>query len=234
MTPTEKRKSGNPAKQAEIQLTVKQERERKKQEKLAEYQRQMAKRRRGKLVWWTVGGVAVLAIAAVVTASIVLAPAPPPTYSMGSAGVEIEGVETFDNAADHVEGTVEYPQSPPAGGPHNAVWLNCGVYTVPQPNENAVHSMEHGAVWVTYDASALSAEDIETLKSYLPSSYALLSPYEGLDSPVVLSAWNAQLKLDSVDDERIPEFFEEYWRGSGAPEPNAICTGAMDGEGKES
>lgn len=239
MTPTppspgEKRASGNPAKQAEINLTVKQQREQKRQEKLAEYQKQLAKRRRSKLVWWVAGGAAVLVIVAIVVASIVFAPAPPAQYGAhDSTGADIEGVETFENDSAHVEGTVDYPQSPPAGGQHNAAWLNCAVYTEPQQNEYAVHSLEHGAVWVTYDASAVSGDELATLKSHLPSSYVILSPYEGLPSPIVLSAWNAQLQLDSADDPRIPDFFEEYWRSQNAPEPNATCSGAIDGPGKQ-
>ena len=232
--PSGKRASGNPATQAEINQTVKQQREQKKQEKLAEYQRQLAKRRRSKVVWWAVGSTAAVAVIAAIVASIVFAPAPPPTYgALDSTGAEIEGVETFELATDHVDGTVDYEQTPPAGGPHNAVWLNCGVYTEPQANENAVHSMEHGAVWVTYDPAQVSADDIETLEGYLPSSYAILSPYEGMDTPIAVSAWNAQLKVDSADDERITEFFEEYWRSQNAPEPNATCSGAIDGPGRQ-
>ena len=91
MTPTsprpdETRTSGNPATQAKINQTIKQQREQKRQEKLAEYQRQLAKRKRGKIVWWTVGSfVAVLVIGAIV-ASIVFAPAPPPSYEAGGTG----------------------------------------------------------------------------------------------------------------------------------------------------
>jgi hypothetical protein len=237
MTPTsspgDRRTSGNPATQAKIDQTVKQQREQKRQEKLAEYQRQLAKRRRGKIVWWVVGGVAAVAVIAVVVASFVFAPRPAATYTaLDSSGVEIEGVETFENVTTHVEGTVDYEQSPPAGGAHNPVWLNCGVYTEPQQNENAVHSMEHGAIWVTYDADAVSDDELATLKTFLPSTYMILSPYEGLDSPIVLSGWNHQLKLDNADDERIPEFFEEYWRSQDVPEPNATCSGGVEGPGK--
>ena len=89
-------------------------------------------------------------------------------------------------------------------------------------------------MWVTYDPDAVKGDDLATLKSYLPSSYVILSPYEGLDSPVVLSNWNHQLTLDSVDDSRIPEFFEEYWRSADVPEPNALCSGALDAPGKVS
>src|SRR5690606_3033751 len=97
-------------------------------------------------------------------------------------------------------------------GPHNQYWLNCGIYDQPQQNEYAVHSLEHGAVWVTYDATVIQGDALAELKSHLPSTYVLLSPYEGMDTPIALSAWNAQLTLDSPSDQRIPEFFEEYWR----------------------
>ncbi|HWI31574.1 MAG TPA: DUF3105 domain-containing protein [Microbacterium sp.] len=233
MTPTERRTSGNPATQAEINLTVKQQRERRRQEKLAEYQKQLAKRRRSRFVWWAVGVTGAILVTAVIVASFVFAPTPPATYAAGGEGAEIEGVETFTNETTHVEGAVDYEQSPPAGGPHNAAWLNCGIYTEPQVDENAVHALEHGAVWVTYDADRISGDDLAKVKSQLPSSYVILSPYEGLDSPLVLSAWNAQLKLDSVSDERIPQFFEEYWRNQNVPESNASCSGAIDGPGRE-
>lgn len=226
-------RSGNPATKAQNELSVKQQREQRKQEKLAEYQRQVAKRRRTGLMWWIVGGVAVLAIVGIVVASYAFAPKYA-QYSAGdSAGVEIEGVETFQHETRHVDTEVDYEQTPPAGGPHNQYWLNCGIYTQPQQNEFAVHSMEHGAIWVTYDAEKVSGDELATLKSHLPSSYVILSPYEGMDTPIALSGWNSQLKVDSADDERIPEYFEEYWRSQNVPEPNASCSGAVDGEGKQ-
>lgn len=233
MTPTNKRTSGNPARQAEIDRTVKQRRELQKQQKLAEYNRQLAKRRRSRIVWWVVGGAAAVAVAALITASIVFAPKPPVEYTPGGTGATIEGVETFENQTKHVEGTVDYPQTPPAGGPHHNGWLNCGVYDQPQVAELAVHSQEHGAVWVTYDADAVGPDDLAALKAQLPSSYVVLSPFEGLPSPIVLSAWNAQLKVDAADDPRIGPFFEEYWRNQNVPEPGSACTGGIDGPGRQ-
>lgn len=233
-SPADKRASGNPATQSQINQTVKQQRERKRQEKLVAYQKELAKRKRGKIVWWTVGSVVALIVIGAIVASIVFAPKPAPTYERGSGdGAGIEGVETFSNTANHVEGEVEYEQTPPAGGDHNAVWLNCGVYTEPVPNINAVHALEHGAVWVTYDPAALSADDVSALEAQLPSSYIVLSPYEGMDTPIALSAWNAQLKIDDVDDARIGEFLSAYWRSTSAPEPNAACSGALDAPGKQ-
>lgn len=232
--PAEKKTSGNPATQAEINRTVKQQREQKRQEKLAEYQKQLAKRRRGKLVWWTVGSVVAVGVVAAIVASIVFAPTPAPTLQPGDGdGSSIQGLETFENTANHVEGAVEYDQSPPTGGDHNAIWLNCGIYDQPVPNENAVHSLEHGAVWITYDPARVSDAELDTLKAQLPSSYIALSPYDGLDSPIVMSAWDAQLALDSAEDARVSEFLTAFWRSQNSPEPNAACSGALNAPGKQ-
>src|SRR4051794_6486353 len=100
MTPTpppagDKRTSGNPAAQAKIDLTVKKQREQKRQEKLAEYQRQLAKRQRSKLVWWTAGSVAAVLVVAAIVASIVFAPKPAVEYTQGGTGATIEGVQTY-------------------------------------------------------------------------------------------------------------------------------------------
>lgn len=228
------KRSGNPSQRAQGELTVKQQREQKRREKLEEYQRQLARQRRRGIFTWVIAGVSVVVIAAVVVLVATLGPGPRVSYTAhSSTGAEIEGVETFEHSTQHVEGVVNYAQTPPAGGQHNQYWLNCGTYTEPQQNEYAVHSLEHGAIWVTYDPELVEGDELDTLKSHLPSSYYILSPYPGMDTPIALSAWNAQLKLDSADDERIPEFFTEYWRSQFAPEPNATCSGAIDGEGQE-
>ncbi|CAN7381634.1 DUF3105 domain-containing protein [Microbacterium sp. LjRoot45] len=228
------RASGNPATQAKIAQTAKQQREAQKQAKLAEYQRQLEKRRRSKLLWWVVGSTAGLAVVALVVASILFTPRPVTLERGDGDGAGITGLETFTNTATHVEGDVTYPQTPPAGGDHNPVWLNCGVYSEAVPNVNAVHSLEHGAVWITYDPARVGESEVSALRSQLPSSYVILSPYDGLPSPIVVSAWNAQIQVDSADDARIGEFLSAYWRSTSAPEPNAACTGALDAPGKQS
>lgn len=171
-----------------------------------------------------------VAVVGLIVTSVVLTPRPA-SYTAGNEGATVDGVETFENGATHVEGSVTYAQTPPAGGDHNQVWLNCGAYSEPVPNENAVHSMEHGAVWVTYDPS-LSEAQLSELRTQLPSTYVILSPFESLPAPIVLSGWNAQLQVQDASDERIAAFFEEFWRGQNAPEPGAPCTGALDAPGK--
>ena len=82
-------------------------------------------------------------------------------------------------------GTVNYPQTPPAGGDHNPTWLNCGIYTSPVPNENAVHDLEHGAVWITYQPTLAKADIAKLTKFAKGQTYLDLSPYPNLPAPVV-------------------------------------------------
>lgn len=117
---------------------------------------------------------------------------------------------------------------PPVGGVHSGVWQNCGIYDEPIETKNAVHSMEHGAVWVTYQPE-LPADDVASLQEAVSGyRYALLSPFEGLRSPVVLTAWGIQLEVDSADDDRIGTFLDRYVQGPQTPEIGATCS---DGNG---
>ncbi|HUW77990.1 MAG TPA: DUF3105 domain-containing protein [Candidatus Nanopelagicaceae bacterium] len=147
----------------------------------------------------------------------------------------IAGVQTFTGLVrTHVTGPVQYPQTPPVGGEHSPVWLNCGIYSQPVPNENAVHSMEHSAVWVTYDPAVITGNQLTALRAAMPKTYAILSPYPGIPAPIVLSAWGEQLKVKSVDDPRIAEFLSKYRESKWAPEPSSPCTGGLDAPGKVS
>ncbi|CAM3908160.1 DUF3105 domain-containing protein [Deinococcus frigens] len=138
----------------------------------------------------------------------------------------IEGLQTFTYAAgDHRSGSLVYAENPPAGGAHNPLWQNCGVYDGQLYKEYAVHSMEHGAVWITY-RPGLDAAGLAQLKTLVDGRpYTLLSPYEGLDTPVAASAWGAQLKVDKPDDARLKAFLDKYEQGPTTPERGASCTG---------
>ena len=144
---------------------------------------------------------------------------------------EIAGVETYDYPAgqEHVTTSVDYAESPPVGGPHAPPpdWADCTgtVYDVDIRHENAVHSLEHGAVWITYDPDALSDADIATLAELVEGEAGrMLSPYEGLDSPISIQSWGHQLKVDSADDIRLEQFADLLTLNSEfTPEPGASC-----------
>ncbi len=124
----------------------------------------------------------------------------------------------------HVDGPVVYAQTPPAGGDHNPVWQNCGAYTQPVPNETAVHSMEHGAVWITFQP-ALDSAQVKTLAGYTTNqTHVLVSPFEGLPAPIVASAWGAQARFEAADDAGIAAFIQQYQLSAQSPEPGAPCS----------
>lgn len=140
----------------------------------------------------------------------------------------IEGVERFTALAqEHVNEPVDYAQTPPVGGKHYSQWLNCGVYNAPVQNENAVHSLEHGAVWITYQPE-LPVEQVAALKALTKAgAYRLLSPYPGLPSPIVVSAWGLQLPVATADDPRLAEFVKTYENRPDGPEYGAPCSGGI-------
>ena len=146
-----------------------------------------------------------------------------------SASGAPDDVQTYDvgPAGEHTGGDVDYDQTPPAGGPHNPVWQNCGYYDKPVRDENAVHSLEHGAVWITYSPD-LPQKQVNELKNIAQSeSYVLVSPYPDLpdNTPVVASAWGKQVGLDGANDPDLESFIQAYQQGPQTPEPGAVCTG---------
>jgi hypothetical protein len=140
----------------------------------------------------------------------------------------IEGLERFtDLSQEHVSEPVHYEQTPPVGGKHASQWLNCGVYNMPVQNEMAVHSLEHGAVWITYQPP-LPAASVAALKALTKAgAYRLLSPYPDLPSPIVASAWGLQLKVEEATDPRLAEFIKAYENRPDGPEYGAPCSGGV-------
>jgi hypothetical protein len=115
---------------------------------------------------------------------------------------------------------------PPMGGPHYSAWQNCGIYeTVIDPGY-AVHSMEHGALWITYHPE-LPQEQIAALQDRVRGqAYLLLSPYPEQSSPIALTVWDGQLVVEAADDERIDQFIRRY-RNARGPEQGASCSGGV-------
>lgn len=169
---------------------------------------------RRRLWGWVAAGVIVLALAGYGVALAV------------SAQAEIPGVQTYTGLSfGHTTAAVQYAQNPPVGGDHNPVWLNCGIYDQSVPNENAVHSLEHGAVWVTYQPTLPSAAVDHLRQLVRGRAYVILSPYNNLPAPVVASAWGVQLQLTGADDARLPRFLAKYSQGPQTREPGGECSG---------
>jgi hypothetical protein len=55
---------------------------------------------------------------------------------------------------------------PPFGRPHDGAWANCvgWVYGMAIRSENAVHSLEHGVVWITCNPDEVQGGALGTLR----------------------------------------------------------------------
>ena len=124
--------------------------------------------------------------------------------------VSIEGlVVTGELSAGHQEGELDYESLTPVGGDHNPLWQKCGHYTVEIPAERAVHSLEHGAVWIAHQPGT----DVSGLEPVVAGDqWLLMSPVAGLETAIVVSAWGAQVAVDGPDDPRIGAFIDRFLR----------------------
>ena len=163
-----------------------------------------------------------------------------PTADNKDPSTQIEGVVTQNYGEanrGHIgpDKRVAYNQSPPFGGPHDATWAACNgvVYETAVRNENMVHALEHGAVWIAYNPDQITGPALQSLRDRVQGeSYLMLSPYPGLSSPISLQSWGHQLKLSDPADERIDQFIQSLRLNQYTyPEIGASCdvfTGRFD------
>lgn len=191
--------------------------------------KQKAKQRKGKILIYGISGfvlaVIIAALAITVTGSI-----QEKNAAAEAAKQPIDGVQTYTGLSrNHVQDAVKYPQEPGVGGDHAAAWTNCGVYTDPVNEQRAVHSLEHGAVWLTYKPDLPAAEIAQLTDLAKVKPYLLLSPDKDQTAPVTATAWGAQLAVQDAGDPRLPTFIGTYAQSPKAPEPGAACTGGING-----
>lgn len=192
--------------------------------------------RRRKWLIILVFGVIVLALA--IPTTIIIVNAQRDAAAVEAAASEpIEGENVVEvPSATHVTRDIPYETAsavaegkllPPTGGDHDPVVQNCGYYAEPVRSENALHSLEHGAVWVTYRPGLADAQ-VATLRDLAEANpYLLVSPFDELAADVVATAWGVQFELDSAQDERLKPFLQRYLQGEQTPEPGAPCEGGI-------
>ncbi len=152
--------------------------------------------------------------------------------------------------ADHVDGPIDYSKTPyrfpeqappggrpPVGGAHNPKWLRCGVYDAPVPNEYAVHSLERGAVWLTYrpDLPPAQVRQLAALAEIKGDEnrtreYVLVSPFEGIPAPIVAVSWEVWLPVERADDVGLPQFVQAYVGAQGGPGGKKCATDGLTPE----
>jgi Protein of unknown function (DUF3105) len=140
---------------------------------------------------------------------------------------DIEGLINFGTlSSKHGQTTASQvvsssPNFPPVGGDHSGNALPCNVYSSPVDSASAIHSLEHGAVWLAYRPDLPADEVAELAALAQRESKVLMSPYSGLEGDVVMTTWSRQLTIDDLPDERVEEFISRY--RSRAPEGGVAC-----------
>lgn len=132
----------------------------------------------------------------------------------------LQDVQSFESQGNqHVDSGTEinYERIPPTSGPHYPVPARAGFYEETPALGNLVHSLEHGAVVIYYDPSALTPHAEASLKAYAQthtdgwkSVIVAPNPREDPESPFVLTAWTKLLRMDEYDAKTVRAFLAEY------------------------
>jgi hypothetical protein len=142
-------------------------------------------------------------------------------------GIVIQNYGAANRGHIGADKRVAYDHIPPFGGPHDGTWAACNgvVYSTAVRNENMVHALEHGAVWIAYNPDKITGAALQSLRDRVQgANYLMLSPYPGLNSPISLQSWGHQLKLTDAADKRIDQFIQSLRLNQYTyPEVGASC-----------
>lgn len=112
-----------------------------------------------------------------------------------------------------------YNSNPPTSGPHWPVPAKNGVYDNQLSDEQLVHNLEHGYIWISYplakeatDSAGISSDEKKKLSEIVAGDNwkMILAPREQDDVKIALAAWGRLLKMNSLDEGKIKEFISVY------------------------
>ena len=142
------------------------------------------------------------------------------------AGVDqsapLQGEEVAGLTASHIdEGDSHeaYNSNPPTSGAHLATAARWGVYQEALSDEQLVHNLEHGGIWISYkDIDPETKANIERIGRSNPGS-VIVTPRAQNDSKIAVASWKRLMKLDFYDEQKILDFIKANINNS--PEPLA-------------
>jgi hypothetical protein len=123
-------------------------------------------------------------------------------YEAEIESINLDGlVEEFEvEGRDHVEpGTdvTEYQTNPPTSGTHWTDAQTWGVYEEEIPDGAAVHGLEHGGIWISYQTESVSPDTLGILRELQQENKGsvILSPRNENESPIVVASWGKMMEL---------------------------------------
>lgn len=132
---------------------------------------------------------------------------------------------------DHVpEGTkvTNYNSNPPTSGNHWQRAADWGFYSVTLPDEQLVHNLEHGGIWISYkdikDINEETGKKLESIAEKYPQA-VIITERPKNDTKFAIASWGRLTKLDSFDQEYVERFIRANINNS--PEPLASLEGLL-------
>lgn len=115
---------------------------------------------------------------------------------------------------EHIEsGTPggNYNSDPPTSGPHWNGPANKGVYDKEFPDEQLIHNLEHGYIWISYKPG-VGDDVINKLKAIVEKNdwKIVMEPREKDDAKIILAAWGRLLKMDDLNENTVRDFINTY------------------------
>jgi hypothetical protein len=136
-------------------------------------------------------------------------------FFRNQAPTEIRGVEVMSFSSSgvnvHRTGTLDYATTPPVSGPHAPQPAACGTHAGPIPDEQLVHTLEHGAVGILYrpDLDPQQITEVEALVARY-DSHVFSAPYPGMQPSLVVASWAKKMELDSASLGTIRDYIEAF------------------------
>lgn len=128
--------------------------------------------------------------------------------------LEDQGREHIQVSASHDS----YNSNPPTSGPHYIQPAEWGIYESPLPDEQLVHNLEHGGLWISYkDIDTETKVKLEAISK--ANGGVILTPRSANDQKIAIASWRHLETMDSYDETKILEFIEANKNKS--PEPEA-------------
>lgn len=169
------------------------------------------------LAWFLVPTVVLVIVGAFVMSSVAKNNATKEENQLEAEPVsrEVEGTQVFKAVSrEHIQAGTDgfgYNSNPPSSGPHWPSPAKNGVYDAALRDEQLIHNLEHGHIWISYKSDA--PDEVKTkLKEIVEkdSWKIVLEPRDANDSMIALVGWARVLKLESLDEQRIKDFISTY------------------------
>lgn len=156
----------------------------------------------GRVTWLVLSGGAVLIVVGVLGLFLL-----GPEGQAQATSYPIQGTQHIGEGESHPP----YNSNPPTSGWHYANPAPWGVQEKDLPDEQLVHNLEHGGIWISYQP-ALEGATVEKLRDLVRRyrSKVIMTPRAKNDTKIALAAWGRLDVFDIFDEKRIVAFVQAF------------------------